>query len=625
MSVERLITTDELLAAEGTMLYDVESYLNYFIVSFLHYESGKICFFEIHEDTQLQVDWIKWILRRFCIVGFNSIDYDIVVLSYAISREGVTPLELKQLTNKLIQDNERSHDLQKEYGFEIFPANHIDLIEVAPLSASLKTYAARLHCKHMQDLPYPHDAVLSREEKNHVRTYNFNDLDNTKLLLSELSPHLDLRAKLSMEFSNDLRSLSDAQLAQEIINSELKRVTGRYPRRPNYKNYVGTFFLYEPPSYIKFQTPQLQNMLADIVQAEIFVGDTGHVKCPTAIEGRKIIIDNRTYTIGMGGLHSNEKSQALIANEDNEIKDRDVTGYYPNLILKNKFAPKHLGEAFLEALQNIVDRRYKAKKEGVKVTADSLKIASNGVFGKTSDPYSTVYDPKMMVQTTLTGQLSLLMAIEALTLFGFSVVSANTDGIVTLVPSSRYYEFCTVFKAWEQQTGLETEETDYKALYSRDVNNYIAIKPDDTHKVKGVYSEVGSALNSPLSKNPENLICTDAVIAHITKGTPIEQTIMECTNIKRFVAVRKVAGGAQKDGRYLGKTIRWYYAIGIKGTINYATNGNKVSLSDGAKPCMLLPDTLPNDIDYAKYIEIATGILEDIGYMPRRLEQYKML
>jgi DNA polymerase elongation subunit (family B) len=157
-----------------------------------------------------------------------------------------------------------------------------------------------------------------------------------------------------------------------------------------------------------------------------------------------------------------------------------------------------------------------------------LKIAVNGTFGKQGNMYSTIYAPKLLIQTTVTGQLGLLLLIEACELANFEVVSANTDGFVTKIPKVRRAEFDAIVRAWEAATGFETEATKYAALYSRDVNNYIAVKDGGSCKAKGTYSERGSALNSALSKNPEALICSDAVQAFLSNGTPIEQTINEC-------------------------------------------------------------------------------------------------
>lgn len=170
---------------------------------------------------------------------------------------------------------------------------------------------------------------------------------------------------------------------------------------------------------------------------------------------------------------------------------------------------------------------------------------------------------------------------------------------------------------WESITGFATEEARYKAVFSRDVNNYIAIKENGESKVKGAYSSKGSALNSPLSKNPECQIISDAIQAFLANNKSITETIVQCTDIRKFVSVRTVKGGAAKDGCYLGKAIRWYYAKDEHGTINYVQSGNKVPKSEGAKPLMILPASIPEDLDYDYYITEAKNMLYDIGYLQK--------
>jgi len=235
--------------------------------------------------------------------------------------------------------------------------------------------------------------------------------------------------------------------------------------------------------------------------------------------------------------------------------------------------------------------------------------------------YSVLYAPDLLMQVTMTGQLALLMLIEFIESRGITVVSANTDGVLVKCPKDRYTDLEMQVIYWQRLTGFETEETRYKAVYSRDVNNYIAIKDDGSFKAKGTFSEKGSSGNSVLSKNPETAICNDAVIARIIKGTSIEQTIRECKDIRKFVVVRNVKGGAEKSGEYLGKTIRWYYSVKAKGEINYIINGNKVPNSDGAMPALDLPDILPVDIDYSYYIKKAEEILESIGFYGSKRKQ----
>ena len=173
---------------------------------------------------------------------------------------------------------------------------------------------------------------------------------------------------------------------------------------------------------------------------------------------------------------------------------------------------------------------------------------------------------------------------------------------------------------WEERTNFKTEETRYKAVYSRDVNNYIAVKEDSSCKLKGEYS---NPWNDPKAaifrfhKNPQTTICSEAISKLLSEKIPIETTIRSCKDISKFVTVRNVKGGAEKDGIYLGKVVRWYYSIDNKGYIQYKLNGNKVAKSDGAKPLMDLPNKFPSDINYNWYIEEAISMLYDIGYLKR--------
>ena len=213
------------------------------------------------------------------------------------------------------------------------------------------------------------------------------------------------------------------------------------------------------------------------------------------------------------------------------------------------------------------------------------------------------------------------MLIDMLEAHRIPVVSANTDGIVINCPHGLAAERDRIIWVWEQATGFETEATQYDAIYSRDVNNYVALKRGGGVKLKGAFASPG------LAKNPTNEICNEAVVAflddrrpvladqHVVEhGVTVESTIRECTDIRKFVTIRKVAGGASKDGVFLGKAVRWYYARGCAGTIIYQTTGYTVARSEGGKPLMDLPDTFPDDVDYDWYIAEAKSLLKDVGY-----------
>ena len=615
-----LLTVDELFSGQPrTFIFDTECYKNYWLCAFKCIDTSKIVYFENSPVASLNHNLLGFIMHRFLIVGFNSIDYDLPMIGLAL--QGLMPWKLKLISDEIIKEGKRPYQIEREYGVKIPDANHIDLIEVAPIDASLKVYAGRLHCERMQDLPYPEDAELEEHQAINVRDYCINDLDNTHLLFDHLKPHIELREILGAEYNIDMRSKSDAQVAEAIIRVELAKI-GESDKKPTIE--PGHSFYYQPPEYISFKTTQFQETFKTVCSTPFVVGAGGSAECPKEIAALRPRLGSSTYRLGVGGLHSSEENICHIANDEVYLIDRDVASFYPRIILNNRYFPPHLGEAFLEAYNGIVVRRLLLKKQKDPLEA-GLKIAINGIFGKLGNLYSIVYAPNLLLQVCMTGQLSLMMLIEAIELAGIPVVSGNTDGIIIKCPANRYKDLDTIIMIWENLTGFDTEETRYSGVFSRDVNNYFAIKIAEGDKpveikTKGVYCERGSAQNSILSKNPEALICSQAVQEFLAKGVPINDTIYNCKDLTKFVSVRNVRGGGEKDGTYLGKAVRWYYAVEETGTINYVVSGNKVPKSEGAKPCMIMPRDFPNDIDFDKYSNMANEILFDIGYY-KRLQQ----
>lgn len=119
-------------------------------------------------------------------------------------------------------------------------------------------------------------------------------------------------------------------------------------------------------------------------------------------------------------------------------------------------------------------------------------------------------------------------------------------------------------------------------------------------------------------KNPQTTICIEAAIAYIVGKQDISKTIRECTDITKFISARKVDGGAVWKGEYLGKVIRWYYAMGQFEDIYYKINDRKVPDTYGAKPLMTLPDELPSDINFAFYERKTIDILEELSIFKRK-------
>lgn len=586
-------------------IIDTEVYKNYFLLSMLRLSDGKIRHFEFHADAALDVNKIKSLFRTETVVSFNGNSYDIPIISAAIA--GYSNQHIKDLSDAIIKSNQPSWTILRSHNFDLIKTDHIDLIEVAPGQSSLKIYGGRMNAPKMQDLPIEPNASISPEQRAELREYCENDLHTTAMLYKSLKPQIDLRIAMSTQYGMDLRSKSDAQIAETIIVSEMTKITGEGYGKVAIKD--NAEFSYLDPTIVSFNNPELNALIINLCTHRFTLGLNGAVKMPDWLRDTKIKIGTGEYQMGIGGLHSCEKSQYIKADDDHILLELDVASYYPNIILQQRLAPKSMGAAFLRVYQEIVTRRLKAKHEGDKVTADVLKIAVNGSFGKLGSKYSALFAPELLIQTTITGQLALLMLIETVELAGAKVVSANTDGVVILCPRKLEKRIEEVAFDWMLRTSFDLERTDYRALASRDVNSYVAVKLDGKIKGKGVFAGAG------LAKNPDDPIIAQSVAQYVAHGIPLEITIRNCRDITQFVTIRRVQGGATWQGQYLGKAVRFYHSNAVPSAqcIHYATNSNRVPNSAGSRPLMQLPDTFPEDVDYNYYLVEAEKLLCEVG------------
>lgn len=603
-NMHTLETLQQAIADKEPHVYDIECYPNYFLIAFKSIITDRVVYFEMYLGCPLNLEWLNYVVHNLLLISFNGIGYDLPILTLALA--GRTNGQLKEATAQLIEEGWRPSDLLKVNKLQKLNLNHIDLMEVCPGAGGLKVRAARLHQKRLQDLPFPPNMLLTGNHMVIVRHYCVNDLDCTASIYFAVKKDIDLRIILGKEYGLDLRSRSDPQIAEDVIRSELMSALKRRVGRPPVE--VGKRFKYQFPRWMQFRTAMMQSVVDVIRSCNFVIEENGTVQMPWQLDNLKILIANGVYRMGIGGLHSSEKKAAHPLRKGRRKRDVDVTSFYPRIILNERLFPKHLTEMCLRILEKIVNRRINAKHKGDDSTAQTLKIVINGFFGKLGSMWSLFYAPEMLIQVTLTGQLSLLMLIEDMELNGISVLSANTDGIVLDYVIEQEPMVEALIGQWERRTGFDMESNFYTHLYSANVNNYVAICEKGKVKSKGWFAETG------LQKNPTGEIIFEAVKKKLAENVPVEDTIRSCTDIRKFMVVRQVKGGAYHNGDFLGKVVRWYYSDGETHEMVYALSGNKVANSDKAVPMMELVEGMPVDLSHQIYIDKANGYLAEMGY-----------
>lgn len=589
-----------------------------------------------------QGEWITSLaaaLRHFELITFNGNGYDMPVTTLALG--GSSNAELKRASDAIIVGGLKPWEVARVPDW----IRQVDLIEVAPGQGSLKAYAAKMHSRRLQDLPIEPHQHIDAPMRAALREYcGLGDLPATTDLAGAMSAQIQLRRDMSAEYGIDLLSKSDAQIAEAVMKALLPFKVQR-PAIP-----YGAKFFYRPPEWLQFKR---LDVLALLARSPFTIADNGSPVMTDELAATLIRIGDSAYQMGSGGLHSTESKRMHVADAAHMLSDHDVASYYPSLILKTGIFPAQIGPVFLDIYRDWYDRRLAAKAAGVKKTANSLKTLLNGTFGKLGSPWSIFYAPSEMIQVTITGQLALLMLIERLEEYGIACVSANTDGIVLKTPRDKIALRDSIIRWWEQATGLTTEANEYRLLASRDVNSYVAIGVDGKAKGKGAFAPPEPGPSG--WPNPTGQISVDAAIAWLRDGTPVEQTVRACTDIREFLHVRQVKGGGSycplgtltakttqkamrerlgdlaKDDllaawqvelafevarrQYLGKIVRWYFGRGSRACI-VTPKGGLVARTDGAVPLMQLPDTFPADVDHDWYIAEARDLLRDMGAIP---------
>lgn len=390
------------------------------------------------------------------------------------------------------------------------------------------------------------ERFIPREYLQEMADYNDNDVYIVAELIRMNQEEVLLRYRISEEYKVDVFSASRSTIADKVIVKLYSKFTGLHPKafidtKTIRRKIVVSEILSDK---ISFSTPELNDILSDI-RSLTLRGEKGEFD-------REFTFMGTSYTIATGGLHSNEIPAVYTENDDNIIVDRDVASYYPNMIRSLKVCQKHLiPKAWFRIADTIVDERLEhkhlAKDKSLDVmerdkhatAAACLKIVANaGIFGKMGSEKSFLCDKKAMYQVTINGQLFLLMLIEKLELAGIHVISANTDGIVTIVPRELEQTADDICHWWEKHLGLELEFTYYTKYVTEGVNSYLTVKRGGSSKFKGRMNP--KMFLEDLSKGYNSPIVAKCVTEYFINGTPVMETLRNAKSILDFCRTQNV-------------------------------------------------------------------------------------
>jgi len=551
------------------LVYDVETYPNFFSVTFASLnriaQNQSDCFkqFVISESRNDREKILATIRDRY-LIGFNNSNFDDGVIEFISRNPQATVEAIYAFAQSCIEGWNVFKNSAKSF------SRSYDLLEIIRAGynvISLKGVGVNLKYPKVQDLPFHYTDEIKPEDEPTLLDYNKNDVEVTLKLLEAVEGELNMRADLSSLFNAKLHSASDSAIAKILLNkwyqekaSMSNEAFKEFKQSKTERDDIWMVDIIYP--YIKFKTQELQAFLSDLKNKVIKKIDSTPARDKYECDIPKLTFKGTTYSIGLGGIHSEDKPTVIRATGDRLLLDADVMSQYPLAILNNNLCPQHLDpNVFLPLLKDIVDQRLyhkKRRKESKEsdVIQAGLKIAINSVYGLLNSKTFWLFDPQVTFAVTVNNQLMLMMLVEDLEEAGYSVISANTDGIIVDSTQDKLEDIRRIYKAWEKVTRFELEETHYELYVRRDVNNYLSRTIDGSIKTKGCFVPQGGLING--YKFP---VVAMALQAYFLEGTDPLIFLHNHKDIYDFCASQKVGGqftnvieDVSRVSRTLGKT-----------------------------------------------------------------------
>lgn len=577
-----------LIKGKPAFVYDVEIFPNFFSVTCKNTESKNHVAYEISDRRNDIAEIARLFLnRRIYFVGYNSMHYDKPIISYIlINYKKLISIpvwqinaELKRFSDLIINSDTSAPWSKYKYA-NLY--DDLDLLTMKwsdKLRPSLKALQVTMLYKNVEEYAGDFNLYLSQDKFDSVLSYNLNDVESTEEFLYRCKKDIDLRIAIQEEYGIDVMNKDGVNLGMEILKDRYLKETGlswnaiKDLRSPC--NIIAFKDIIFP--CISFKTKYMQDFFERIKNTVINLEEESK-KSDDSKFHITFLLGGVEHNFSLGGMHSVNTPERFEPNEDECLRDWDVTSMYPSIIIEWGLYPKHLGPEFLKVYGDIKAERVIAKKNGDRVKNETLKLALNGLSGNLQSKFSWVYSPESVLTLRINGQLMILMLAEAFVEAGAQIINTNTDGIFVLHKQKDYAKLLDICKWWESVTKIGLEEDTFERFYQYAVNDYIGVKSGYSQKKqdflngcavnkkgekyesldaiwKDYIKKKGLFIDEPqLGKGLAPLIIPEAINKYFVEGIDPEDTIKDCTDILKFCTFQKVAKDFHVE--YGGKEVR---------------------------------------------------------------------
>ena len=501
------------LTNQTIYIYDIEVFKKDNLFVFRNYFTKE--WTVIHNDLD--------VLRKFYLanrdslfIGYNSHSYDSNVMRAYL--QGKNPYHVSKA---IIESDDRGlvykmFDTKKTplFGMDLYQDNR---------GFSLKEHSAFMGINIKEtDVDFDLDRELTEEEQVLNELYCKNDVLATEKRFEQNIGMLVAKAAIALYFGLDKMALSmtNANLTAELLGAE------KTPDRGDELD------KYELPEGFEIESETILNAF---MKDEFEANDKGHASISLDVPRRDV-----TEVLGVGGIHGAKESFIHVG----KFHARDVGSLYPNTMVLFDYLSRNIPEDKRHIYQMLLDERMEAKysnKEfteikGVKIPTKLLingyKLPLNTKYGAMGAEFNKLYDPRMRLLVCITGQMAMWDLLEKIEDHA-TIIQSNTDAHY-YIPFSEEDEKAIdeIANDWMKRTGYTLDDDPFKAIFQKDVNNYLAVTSDGKVKFKGA---IGLTNGLKVSK----AIVSNAFINYVVAGKDYKEFIYECDELRQFQMITK--------------------------------------------------------------------------------------
>lgn len=544
-------------------VYDIESLYNCFTYTGYCRQTQEFHQFVIHDSRNEIVELYNHLFRdELIMIGFNNISYDYPVLHNIIKHyEEYIRMSGLEIALKIYDKSQEIIGMEfSAIATKNMYIPQIDLFRIHHFNnkaraTSLKALQINMCMPLVADMPIHHNSYVHPSDIQTILDYNKNDViatnaflditvGKTDHLLYQGDDMIKLRQQLTKMFNVDVMNLGDVPMGDELMLYGYSRLTGISIWDLKKKKTIrGDIPLKDAiPHWADIRSPEFKSFydkLNNTVLRKTYNNQTGTYE----YEDFKysVVFHNILVDFGIGGIHACTKQGVYKAKPEQIIIDLDVASLYPSLAVTLGLYPEHLGPEFRDFYANFVLTRLieksKPKEERNMVLIKGYKLICNGIYGKSGEETSWLYDKLYQLRTTIAGQLFVAMWAERLVevIPNVKFLQKNTDGISIIVNKEDEWLVDQVNNDLTLLTGLTIEKNYYNQMIIKDVNNYLAQYIDGYIKYKGCFE-----IDKELHKDGSMRIVPIAVKKYFIDGIDPRETIENHKNIYDFCLRMKV-------------------------------------------------------------------------------------